>query len=98
MKVSFGYFMTTTSFGILLDYIEWDHWDQISLGIAGIGIDPNLMKNKGLGSVPKSYVCDDCDHSKTSIILSSQNYQYAHLCQTKQKSSAYSVQKHKHKN
>ena len=46
-----------------------------SLGIAGIGVDPNLMKNKGLGSVPKSYVCDDCDHSKTSIILSSQKYQ-----------------------
>ena len=43
--------------------------------IAVIGIDHNLMKNKGLGSVPKSYVCDDCDHSKTSIILSSQNYQ-----------------------
>ena len=29
-------------------------------------IDPNLMKNKG--SFPKSYVCDDCDHFKTSII------------------------------
>merc|ERR1712155_215687 len=47
------------------------HWDQSQLWTvqAVIGIGPIAMKNKTLGSVPKSYICGNLDNSQTSFIL-----------------------------
>ena len=45
-------------------------WDQSQCHVqAVIGIDPIVMKNKTLGSVPKSYICGNLDNSQTSFIL-----------------------------